>query len=451
MKRLFAGLAASLLIWAQPAAAQSILRDAETEAMFNDMSRPLILAAGLSPNNVRVVLINDDSINAFTAGGQTVYINSGLIQAADNANQVQGVIAHELGHVADGHVVLQDAGARPALGISILSLVIGVAAIAAGAPEAGAGILSAGTTAAQGKFLAFSRVQESTADATGAKFLRESGISGRGLLSFFKKLANEEYAYGLKNIDPFAQSHPLSGERIANLTADVTSSPFYNARPDPALEDRFKRVKAKLLGYVADPKTTLNVYPEEDQSVYAHYARAYAWHKSGYPEKADAEAAALLKAAPHDPYFLEIQGQILLEAGKPRQALAPLREATDLSRNAPLIATTFGHALIATEDKANYPEAIKVLRQAVARDDDNPFAWYQLGTVYEASGDQPRALLASAEQASLIGDQRNAAYRARGAMQGLPPNSIDWIRAQDIALSAQNDIDDNPKKYKKRR
>jgi predicted Zn-dependent protease len=451
MKRLFAGLAASLLIWAQPATAQSILRDAETEAMFNDMSRPLILAAGLSPNNVRVVLINDDSINAFTAGGQTVYVNSGLIQAADNANQVQGVIAHELGHVADGHVVLQDAGARPALGISILSLVIGVAAIAAGAPEAGAGILSAGTTAAQGKFLAFSRVQESTADATGAKFLRESGISGRGLLTFFKKLANEEYAYGLKNIDPFAQSHPLSGERIANLTADVTSSPFYNAKPDPALEDRFKRVKAKLLGYVADPKTTLNVYPEEDQSVYAHYARAYAWHKSGYPEKADAEAAALLKAAPHDPYFLEIQGQILLEAGKPRQALAPLREATDLSRNAPLIATTFGHALIATEDKANYPEAIKVLRQAVARDDDNPFAWYQLGTVYEASGDQPRALLASAEQASLIGDQRNAAYRARGAMQGLPPNSVDWIRAQDIALSAQNDIDDNPKKYKKRR
>ncbi|MDR6850029.1 putative Zn-dependent protease [Sphingomonas sp. BE270] len=451
MKRLFAGLAASLLIWAQPAAAQSILRDAETEAMFNDMSRPLILAAGLSPNNVRVVLINDDSINAFTAGGQTIYVNSGLIQAADNANQVQGVIAHELGHVADGHVVLIDAGARPAMGISILSMVLGIAAIAAGAPEAGAGILSAGTTAAEGKFLAFSRVQESTADATGAKFLRESGISGKGMLSFFKKLANEEYAYGLKNIDPFAQSHPLSGERIANLTADVTSSPFYNAKPDLALDDRFKRVKAKLLGYVADPKTTLNVYPEQDQSVYAHYARAYAWHKAGYPEKADAEAAALLKADPHDPYFLEIQGQILLEAGKPRQALAPLREATDLSRNAPLIATTFGHALIATEDRANYPEAIKVLRQAVARDDDNPFAWYQLGTAYEASGDQPRALLATAEQASLTGDHRTAAYSARGAMQGLPPNSVDWIRAQDIALSAQNEMDDNPKKYKKRR
>lgn len=450
MKRLFAGLAAALLVCAQPVQAQSILRDAETESLLNDMSRPLILAAGLSPRAVKIVLINDDSVNAFTAGGQTVYVHSGLIAAADNANQVQGVIAHELGHVADGHVVLQDAGARPAIGISLLSLVLGIAAMAAGAPEAGAGILSAGSSAAQYKFLAFTRVQESTADATGAKFLREAGISGRGMLSFFKKLQSEEYAYGLASIDPYAQSHPLSGERIAALTADVVASPAYANKPDLALEDRFKRVKAKLQGYVADPKLTMNLYPEDDQGIYAHYARAYAWHKSGYPDKAEAEALALLKAVPHDPYFLEIQGQILLESGKPRQALAPLREATELSRGAPLIATTFGHALIATEDKAQFPEAIRVLRQAVSRDHENPFAWYQLGTAYENTGDSPRALLASAEQASINGDVKTAAYSARGAMQGLPPNSIDWIRAQDIALAAQNEMDDNPKKYKKR-
>ena len=450
MKRFVAALAATILLWAQPAAAQSILRDAETESMFKDMSRPLILAAGLSPNNVQIVLINDDSINAFVAGGQTVYIPSGLLKAADNANQVQGVIAHELGHIADGHVVLQDAGVKPAIGISLLSMVLGIAAIAAGAGEAGAGILAAGQTAAQGKFLAFTRVQESTADATGAKFLRQAGISGRGMLTFFKKLQNEEYSYGLQNIDPFAQSHPLSGERIANLTADVMASPAWGAKPDLALDDRFKRVKAKLQGYVAPYQQTLNDYPDSDQSIYAHYARAYAWHKAGYPDKADAEANALVKALPEDPYFLEIKGQILLEAGKPSEALGPLREATELSRNAPLIATTFGHALIATEDKANYPEAVKVLRQAVARDDDNPFAWYQLGTAYTLVGDEPRAQLATAEQASLTGDSRTAAYSARGAMAGLAPNTSDWIRAQDIAMTAQNDMDDNPKKYKRR-
>src|SRR3569623_1307407 len=354
MRRYIAVFAAMILLWAQPAYAQSILRDAETEALFKDMSRQMIVAAGLSPANVQVVLIQDDEINAFVAGGQTIYIQSGLIQAADNANQVQGVIAHELGHIADGHVVLADAGAKPAIGISILSMVLGIAALAAGAGDAGAGILAAGQTAAQYKYLAFSRVQEATADATGAKFLREAGITGKGMLTFFKKLQNEEYAYGLQNIDPYAQSHPLSGARVAALTADVVNSPAYNAVPDPTLDERLKRVKAKLMGYVAPYDQTLRVYPETDQSIYGHYARAYAWHKAGYPEKADAEANALVKADPNDPYFLEIKGQILLEAGRPKEALAPLRAATEKSRNSPLIATTFGHALIATEDKANY-------------------------------------------------------------------------------------------------
>ena len=131
--------------------------------------------------------------------------------------------------------------------------------------------------------------------------------------------------------------------------------------------------------------------------------------------------------------------------------MTPLRAATEKSRSSPLIATTFGHALIATEDKANYPEAVQILRTAVGRDDDNPFAWYQLGTVYELTGDAPRAMLATAETASLNGDVRTAAYAARNAMAGLPPNSRDWILAQDIAMTSQNEMDDNPGKYKRRR
>lgn len=454
MKRLLAAATAALLLWTQPAAAQSILRDAETEAMFHQMADPLVKAAGLSPRNVQVVLINDDSINAFVVGGQTVYVHSGLIHAADNANEVQGVIAHELGHIADGHVLAGEAAMRPAMGIYLLSMVLGVAAMAAGGGSgaaAGAGIMAAGQQAAMGKYLSFSRTQEATADATGAKFLRDANISGRGMLTFFKKLQQEEYRYGIGNIDPFMQSHPLTGERIQTLTADIQSSPAYGNKPDAALEERFKRVKAKLEGFVADPQTTLRLYPPADQSIYAHYARAYAYHKGGYPEKADAEAQALVAARPDDPYFLEIEGQILLEAGKPVEALVPLRAATLGSNNNPLIATTFGHALIATDAKRNLPEAVTVLRSAVARDDDNPFAWYQLGTAYEQQGDEHRAALATAEQASLTGDMRRAATSARYAMTGIPQNTPDWIRAQDIAMTAQNDMDDNPKKYKKRR
>ena len=439
--------ASALVVAVQPVAAQSILRDAETEKLFADMTAPLVKAAGLGPRNVKVVLIQDSDINAFTAGGQTIYVNSGLLQAADNANEVQGVIAHELGHVADGHVALGDAGMRPAMAMYILSMVLGVAAMAAGGAEAGAGIMAAGQQAAMGKYLAFSRNQESVADATGAKFLREGNISGRGMLSFFKKLQNEQYRYGYgnKDIDPFMQTHPISADRIVTLTADLQGSPAWGNKPDAALDERFRRIKAKLGGYVQPFATTMAAFPPSDQSIYAHYARAYAYHKGGYPEKADAEAEALVATRPHDPYFLEVKGQILLEAGKPLAALAPLREATEASDNNPLIATTFGHALVATGDKARLPEAVRVLRNAVARDDDNPFAWFQLGTAYEAQGDEARAALASAEQASLTGDSRRAMQAARTAMAGIPANTPDWVRAQDIAMTAQNAWDVDPK------
>ena len=185
---------------AQPALAQSVLRDAETEALLADMARPLFQAAGLSPANAKVVLIQDNSINAFVAGGQIVYVHSGLIDRADTANEVQGVIAHEIGHIVGGHAVFQGDGGYT--NVSILSLLLGVAAMAAGSPEAGTGILMAGQRAAIGKYLAFSRVQESSADAAGSKFLNTAGVSGKGMLSFFDKLTAEMHRYGYYTTAP---------------------------------------------------------------------------------------------------------------------------------------------------------------------------------------------------------------------------------------------------------
>lgn len=433
---------------AQPAAAQSVLRDAETEALLADMARPLFQAAGLSPANAKVVLIQDSSINAFVAGGQVVYVHSGLIDAADNANEVQGVIAHEIGHIVGGHAVFQNDGGYT--NVSILSLLLGVAAMAAGSPEAGTGILMAGQRAAIGKYLAFSRVQESSADAAGSKFLNTAGITGKGMLSFFDKLTAQMHRYGYyttdPEVDPFAQTHPMSPDRVETLKNDLMRAPSWNTPTDKGLDARFKRVQAKLRGYVNEPEVTLRIYPKTDNSVPAHYARAYAYHKSGYPDQAAAETAALVKAAPDDPYFLELEGQILLESGKPAEALAPLREATQRSNNQPLIAATFGHALIATEDKANLDEAERILRQAVARDDENPFAWFNLGTVYERKGDEPRTALATAERANLMGDARTALVSAHAAMAGLPQGSSDWIRAQDIMMVSQTAVDEDKRK-----
>ena len=454
MMRVLRGLLLLLLSFAilvRPVAAQSVLRDAETEALLNDLSRPLIVAAGLQPKNVQVVMIADNSINAFVAGGQIVYIHSGLITNAENANMVQGVIAHELGHVTGGHVIRFGEGMKAATGIMLLSLLLGAAAMAAGAGEAGAGLLSMGQQAALGKFLAFSRVQESSADAAGVEYLNKGGVSGKGLIAFFKKLQNQEYRYGYNSKDGYDRTHPLNRERVTRLTDTLQNNAQWNNPTDPALEARFQRVKAKLKGYVLDPPDALRAYPETDQTIPGHYARAYAYHRGAYPDKAIQETEALLKSAPNDPYFLELKGQILLESGKPTEALPPLREAVQRTAFNPLITSMFGHALIATEDPKHFAEAEQVLRSAIAKDNQNPFAWYQLGIVYDRKGDRARAALATAERYNLEGNPRLAFANARMAMAGVPRGSSDWVRAQDIVMVSEPELKDFKKKERQQR
>lgn len=440
-------LIAALGLAVQPVAAQSILRDAETEALFDDMAAPLVRAAGLDPGNVDIVLIGDPSLNAFVAGGQAVYIHAGLIEAATSANEVQGVIAHELGHITGGHVI-SDGGSKAATGISVLSLILGGLAAAAGAGEAAMGVFMAGQQAALGKYLAFSRSQEASADAAGASYLSQAGITGRGSISFFKKLQNLEYRFGYQRTldSEFYRTHPFTSDRIATLEDTYAKDPAWSRPSDPQLEARFKRVQAKLLGYVQEPKRTLQVYPETQTGVPARYARAYARHKEAYLDKAMVEADALLAGAPNDPYFLELKGQILLESGRPKEALAPLRRASELTGNQPLIATTFGHALLACEDPALLNEAERVLRSAVSRDRENPFAWYQLGIIHAQRGDMARAKLASAEQQVLVLNYPQALKSAEEAEAGLPKGSADWLRAQDIAMQSRAAIEQTRKR-----
>ncbi|MBO9504117.1 M48 family metalloprotease [Qipengyuania flava] len=438
LARLFAILAAAMLV-AQPVAAQSILRDAETEAFLDEISAPLVEAAGLEPENVDIVLINDPSINAFVAGGQIVYIHSGLIDAADTAEEVQGVIAHELGHITGGHILRYGEGMASASRISLLSLIAGIGAALAGAGEAAMGIMAAGQQAAMGKFLAFSRTQESSADFAGAEYLSKAGISGRGSLAFFGKLLNQEYRYGYSQSDEagFYRTHPLSGDRIAALREVYEKDAAWDRPANARNQANFERVKAKLVGYIAKPSATLRDYPESDRTVPALYARAYAYHQNARVDRALDAADQLLAKDPDDPYFLELKGQVLLESGRPLEALEPLRRATALTNAEPLIASLFGHALIATEDDANFAEAERVLRAAVGRDRRNPFAWYQLGVVYAARGDTPRARLASAEQQVMSGQYGLALRSAQAAEHGLERGTPDWIRAQDIGMQAR--------------
>src|SRR6185503_15070344 len=179
---------------------------------------------------------------------------------------LQGVIAHELGHVAGGHSIRLEQGAKSATGLTIATMILGALAIAAGAGEAGMGIMAMGQQAAMGQFLSFSRTQESSADQAAVTYLHAAGVSGRGMLEFFGKLQNQEYRLAIYAKDSYDRTHPLSSERINALTQAFKADPAWSKPDDPALEARFERVKAKLMGF-SEARQAVVKYPESDKSV----------------------------------------------------------------------------------------------------------------------------------------------------------------------------------------
>ncbi|MFZ5609855.1 MAG: M48 family metalloprotease [Pseudomonadota bacterium] len=445
--------ALGLLLSLQPAWSQSFLSDAETEHFLRETMRPIFVVAGLEPRSVRFFIINDPSLNAFVAAGQNIFIHTGLILQTDNVGQVIGVLAHETGHITGGHNVRRQEGVQKPTAIAIASMLLGVAAIAAGAGDAGIGIISGGQQAATRSYLSFSRAQESSTDQAGARFLEKAGLSGRGMVETFRKFATSEYLIGVPQ-DPYVRTHPLSSDRVARLEAVVSRSPYYDKPDDPHAVAAYERIKGKIEGFLFAPDATLRKYPASNGSVRARYARAYAYHKAVEIDKSMAEIDSLLGETPDDPYYLELKGQLLLENGLVREALAPLRRAVEVFPDEPQIRTLLGRTLLATEDPALRKEAIYELERAVDMDEESPFTWYQLGIAYNLEGDQGSASLAAAFQAAMSGQLAPTLINARRAVEMLPKGTPKWQRAQDLLVDAQNYMEDNdikPEEMDKRR
>lgn len=446
----FVGFLIVWLFWVSvqtsDALAQSILRDAETEEFLRDTSYPLFEAAGLTPSSVHMYLLADKSLNAFVTGGQNIFIHSGLFMEADHVDQLAGVIAHETGHISGGHLSRFGEAAGAATSATIISMVLGAAAVLAGSPDAGMGMMMAGQSVARGQFLAYTRVQESAADQAGVQFLEKAGYSGVGLIEFFEKLRHQEILAQIRQ-DPYVRSHPLNRQRIQSLTNVVEKSPAFRKPPNPELNERFLRLKAKMSGYINHPTQTLRAYPVSDTSIAARYARVYAYHKALEWDLALQEANALIAAEPSNPYFYEIKGQILFENGKVIESLPVLEEAVKYAPGEPLIATALGQALVSLEDPDLMKRAIPILENATRQDSKNTFAWFNLAKAYSWTGDETRASLATAERFFSGGSAGQAAIHAKRAMDGFKVGTPEHLRAQDIFFVAE----EYAKKQRRRR
>ena len=428
---LFAGPGAS------PAFAQgiSLLRDTETEDMLKSYEGPLAKAAGLQPGDVHMYLVGDPEVNAFAAEGQNIFVMSGIILDCKSPNELIGVLAHETGHIAAGHISRTGVGMEHAMIPMLLSMVLGAAAMAMGAGDAGMVIMSAGSAIAQAQMAAFTRVQESTADQIALKLLNTTHQSPMGIYTTFERFAIEQ-AQSAYKIDKYAVDHPVGQDRLADIEVGVNSSPWRDIKDPPQVTHTFEMVQAKLAGFTLPVQQALDRYPESNTSEPARYARAMIYMRKPELAKALSTTNSLIQDEPGNPFFYEVLGQIYVTMAKPQLAIPAYQKAVDLRPNAPQLRLGLAVAQLATEDARLANAALQNLKAASLMENDDVFTWYETAQAYSMLKNEPMANLATAEAYYNSGAMRQAGVFAIRARRGLDQGGSDWQRANDIVGAA---------------
>ncbi len=451
MRRPFGIVICLLALWLAPAAAQAaapagIIRDTEIEATLRAWAEPVMRAAGLNPDSVRIVLVQDDSINAFVAGGQNIFIYTGLLLKSENAAEVIGVLAHELGHISGGHLIRSRDAMETASYESILGTVLGIgAAIVTGDGRAAAAVSAGSQAGALNRLMAFSRVQESSADQAALTFLERAQMSPAGLASFMKKLEDDELVPARQQAE-YIRTHPLTRDRVSSLEAGLARSPYRDTPFSSGVAAEHARMVAKLTGFLHPERAAWN-YNDRDNGIPARYARAIAAYRQNKVQDALRLTDGLLASEPANPYFLELKGQMLVDFGRVSEAVPLYRKALAQKPDAALIRIAYAHALIETagNDKVRLQQAVDDLTRAARDEPRNSRLHRLLATAYGRQGQEALARLHLAEEAFLLRRRDEARSLAKAASAALPEGSPGWLRAQDILKavdSVKNDGED---------
>ena len=416
-----------------------VIRDAEIEQLLRDYTHPILRAAHLSQQNIQVVLINDRSFNAFVADARRIFVNTGALIESVTPNQIIGVLAHETGHIAGGHLAKLREQLASAQTAAIIAMILGMGAMVAGggrdsgAAQAGAATLQGSQEIIRRSLLSYQRQHEDQADRAGVQFLTATGQSAKGMYETFKRFA-DQIMFSSKFMDPYLQSHPMPAERVAALEGVARASPYWDKKDPAELQARHDMMRAKLYGFMERPDAVARRFPQSDQSLPARYARAISTYRHSDIRNAVAQIDGLIAAQPNNPYFHELKGQALLENGKASEAIAPLRRAVALAAQPALIQIMLGQALVSTQNPQMADEAINMLRNALAREPEVADGYSQLAMAYGRKGDLAQADLASAQAAFMRGDLKTARELGARAKTRFPVGSPGWVKADDLVI-----------------
>jgi predicted Zn-dependent protease len=420
------------LILIQSAAAQSSIRDEELESIIREMADPIFVAAGLTPENIDIVLLQNSDINAFVTGGQNIFFHTGLLTLSTSPALVMGTMAHETGHISGGHLSRNRQAAENASLQSALGYILGAATAVAGSPAAAQAIIAGSQHAVSRNFLSHTRGNEAAADQAALNYLEKVHYPADGLLELLNTLYHrEKIAFG-NALDPYALTHPLSNERINHIKHYVKENSIGDGGFSKDQKRRYMLAIVKLRAFLGVPQETLKAFPQSDKSEAAHYARAIAYYRLPDLSSALKNIDFLLRNYPINPFYHELKGQILFEHSRVTQSIPYYEQALKLLPNSMLFKAQLASAMIATEENNRLNRAINLLNQAKTKQPRSTFLWRQLGIAYGRLGDLGLSNLALAEEAILSENKRAAERFIDLAEQHIKPGSSSYLRLLDL-------------------
>jgi len=424
-----------------PARAQSLIRDAEIESIIRVYAAPLLRGAGIPPDSVKIRLLNDSRLNAFVTTGNRMFIFTGLVLRTRDPDELIGVIAHEIGHIAGGHHVRLDRNLETLSATSLVTMLLGTAAGAlVGRPDLGIAVGAGAQGLAMRNFLAYTRTEESSADAFALKALDRENLPADGLLDFMHTMESQD-ALTSEMQDPYLLTHPLTRDRIRAVESHVASTAGKGWTVPPAWQDLHARMLAKLNAFLRSPNEALRMY-QGRKDVPGRYALAIAYYRAVELDKALPLIDGLIAEEPNNPYFHELKGQMLFENSRVAESLPSYERSVALMPREPLLRVSLAHAQIESGQPGLLKAAQDNLNTALTQDASNALGWRLLAEAYGRAGEAAMADYAMAETAVRSGDFTRALFHVGRAETQIPRGSPTWLRLQDIRVQAERQKDE---------
>jgi predicted Zn-dependent protease len=383
-----------------------LVRDAEIEEYLYDVSKPIFYAAGLKKDSVNFYLVKENSINAFVYGGSNIFVHTGLIESSDTPNMLQGVIAHELGHIMGAHLVKMQPQLSKALATYAIATLLGVGILATDSSMSGTNAAIASTMLgqhiAERQFLSFSRTQEAEADRYAMLFLKKSEISSNGMLELFRKLESMQKKF-VKEIDQYSVTHPLSTQRFDYFINNPVLGK--NSYDEKSLLERHRFIQAKILAYSNNNTLYTNSNEILTNEKYKLYYLAYKSILENNNTQALNFVQKLLKINKKNPFFHEAASMIYLKLNNLPKAKEHFEKALEYSKNNIFLKHEFASFLIKNfNDPQNINNAIFILESLKNTNEANAVLYQNLQIAYPKLNMEDYYLISRIEEIVLFGD-----------------------------------------------